>query len=466
MLTRLKVQGFKNLVDVDVRFGPFTCIAGANGVGKSNIFDAIRFLSALASDTLLEATKSVRDSRRPDVRSLFFRVGDQYQNTMYFEAEMIVPFEGEDDLGQFAQASMTFLRYSLKLGYREEDDNLEIQQESLVHINKGESAKNLPFIHSPAWRNSVIRGRRTDPLISTAENSLGETEIRLHQDAGGKGGGRPTPRLAKSLPRTLLHLANAAEYRTAVLARNEMRSWLLYQLEPTALREADDLKTAGYLTPKGGHLPATLYRLAKNSTDYHVYDSIALRINELVREIQEVGVDRDDKRDLLTLWAAGSDGTHHPAHALSDGTLRFLALATLEADPKFQGVLCLEEPENGIHPERIGAMLNLLQSLAVNPNMPVDLDNPLRQVIINTHSPLVVLHTPDDSLLAAEIQPSSKIIKGLQLSLSCLPNTWRSRISNSISIFTKGKLLRYLRPELSENLAPNSVGQISWVVDA
>jgi len=46
MLTRLIVSGFKNLVDVDVRFGPFTtCVAGANGVGKSNLFDAIRFLS-------------------------------------------------------------------------------------------------------------------------------------------------------------------------------------------------------------------------------------------------------------------------------------------------------------------------------------------------------------------------------------------------------------------------------------
>ena len=49
MLTRLKVSGFKNLVGVDVRFGPFTCIAGANGIGKSNLFDAIAFLGALAS---------------------------------------------------------------------------------------------------------------------------------------------------------------------------------------------------------------------------------------------------------------------------------------------------------------------------------------------------------------------------------------------------------------------------------
>ena len=43
MLTRLKVNGFKNLVDVDVYFGPFTCVAGANAVGKSNLFDAIHF---------------------------------------------------------------------------------------------------------------------------------------------------------------------------------------------------------------------------------------------------------------------------------------------------------------------------------------------------------------------------------------------------------------------------------------
>ena len=41
MLTRLRVKGFKNLVDVEAHFGPFTCIAGANAVGKSNLFDAV-----------------------------------------------------------------------------------------------------------------------------------------------------------------------------------------------------------------------------------------------------------------------------------------------------------------------------------------------------------------------------------------------------------------------------------------
>lgn len=40
MLTRLEVDGFKNLLDFPVDFGPFNCIAGPNGVGKSNLFDA------------------------------------------------------------------------------------------------------------------------------------------------------------------------------------------------------------------------------------------------------------------------------------------------------------------------------------------------------------------------------------------------------------------------------------------
>jgi AAA15 family ATPase/GTPase len=51
MLTHLEAHGFKNLVDVRAEFGAFTCIAGANGVGRSNVFDAIEFLPHLAGGT-------------------------------------------------------------------------------------------------------------------------------------------------------------------------------------------------------------------------------------------------------------------------------------------------------------------------------------------------------------------------------------------------------------------------------
>ena len=141
MLTRLKINGFKNLVDVDVRFGPFTCIAGANGVGKSNLFDAILFLSALADRPFVEAALSVRNEggRTGDIRSIFHRVGSRHDEEISFEAEMLIPGEGADDLGQRAEATATFLRYSVALqcvqnAERRPGGGLELLKEELTHI--------------------------------------------------------------------------------------------------------------------------------------------------------------------------------------------------------------------------------------------------------------------------------------------------------------------------------------------
>jgi predicted ATPase len=98
MLTRLRVNGFKNLRGVDIKFGPFTCIAGPNGVGKSNLFDAIMFLSDLSSMPIIKAAGRARgtNGRTADFAGLFFRGNDQAPRVMEFVAEMIVPTEREE----------------------------------------------------------------------------------------------------------------------------------------------------------------------------------------------------------------------------------------------------------------------------------------------------------------------------------------------------------------------------------
>jgi hypothetical protein len=134
------------------------------------LFDAIGFLGALANSSLIEAAKSVREGRRStDVRSLFHRVGDQYDNTMSFEAEMIIPEKGTDDLGQEAKASITFLRYSVELALRNLENRsslgeLEIIREQLERINTTDSHHHLRFPHKMGWRKSTITGQRTTLL--------------------------------------------------------------------------------------------------------------------------------------------------------------------------------------------------------------------------------------------------------------------------------------------------------------
>lgn len=481
MLTRLKVSGFKNLVNVDVRFGPFTCIAGANGVGKSNLFDAIRFLSALADLPLIEAALSVRDEggRTGDVRSLFHRVGDEYASKMSFEAEMIVGSEGVDDLGQKAEASITFLRYWVELVYKKDDSlrslgSLELLKEELVHINIGDAPKHLLFPHkAKTWRKSAVKGQRRVPYFISTEGEGTNRVIKLHQDGGSSG--RPLARSAVDLPRTVLSVTNAAESPTALLVRREMQSWQLLQLEPSSLRQPDEFTAPTELGIDGSHLASTLYhvaRLRKNQegngksasiAEAQVYAQVAGRLSELLDDVDEVSIDRDDRRELLTLMVTTRDGTTHPARSLSDGTMRFLALAVLEENPEVQGLLCLEEPENGIHPERIPKMLRLLQDIATDVEEPVDRDNPLRQVIVNTHAPAVVQQVPEDSLLVAELKekklPSGQRFKGVYF--SCLPDTWRhSKVPEPerASVVSLGKLLAYLNPALTEELEPNGNG--------
>jgi hypothetical protein len=136
--------------------------------------------------------------------------------------------------------------------------------------------------------------------------------------------------------------------------------------------------------------------------------------------------------------------------ALSMEPLGF-CLAVLELDPEAQGVLCLEEPENGLHPNRIPAVLELLQDIATDVEERIGDDNPLRQVIINTHSPVVVQQVSDESLIVATSKEMMRGDKRFQsASFGCLKDTWRSAAPDGTTIVNLGTLLDYLNPVVKE----------------
>lgn len=460
MLTRLKVKGFKNLQDVDVRFGPFTCIAGPNGAGKSNLFDAIAFLSALANKSLIDAALSVRggQGRMGDVRSLFHRSGREVSDRMSFEVEMIIPARGLDQLGQWAEASMTYLTYRLELRYRGQSADrplgaLEIVSESLESLDPREAGTNLGFDHSKAWRDSVIHDRQPSSVFISTASEEGGNVVSLHAEAGEQTAGRPRKVPASTLPRTMLSSAsNATEHPTLVIARYEMTTWTPLQLEPTALRAPGTFSAFPFIAADGSGVPAMLFMEAafarqRTGTDVDLYSRIANRLAELDEDVRTISVDRDENRQLLYIVITDRQGTPHVARSLSDGTLRFLALAVLEASSIPPPLLCLEEPENGIHPRRIPAMLRLLQDLAVDPAEPVDFDNPLRQVIINTHSPQVVAEVPHDSLLMAEaVTEWGAGERVTRLRFAPLPDTWRSQVDPALQPVARGVLQDFLNP--------------------
>lgn len=122
MLTRLEVDGFKNLLGFEVDFGPFNCIAGPNGVGKSNIFDAIRFLSLLADHTIVDAALNVRGTpETADVCDIFWTDSEAQAEKFRIAAEMIVEPKVFDDIERSVEPTSTYLRYEIEIGYRDID---------------------------------------------------------------------------------------------------------------------------------------------------------------------------------------------------------------------------------------------------------------------------------------------------------------------------------------------------------
>lgn len=433
MLTRLKISGFKNLVDVDVHFGPFTCVAGANGTGKSNLFEAISFLSDLADKSLHEAALSLRVPGS-DIRSLFHRVGDSYVDKISFEAEMIVPSESIDGLGQRITPTSTTLRYSLTLQYRP-DGRLEVSHEQLDSLEEM-----MPFF--------------------VAKNRLSALQsLEINQDGANSQNCKVS--IPESAQTCISRINDALRYPTIFIARQEIRSWQILQLDPNKLRQSDDRYTTPFFQANTFHLTATIYALAHahkpgaRPDPVAVYARITERLAQLNPEVESVSVDYDPKQSKLTLLVADIHSAVHPAHELSANTLRLLSLVVLELMP-YNGLICWESPEEGMHPSSIASILQILQQMAIDPEQPVTATNPLRQIIISTNSPLVVQQVPADSLVIAELTDTQRDHQYFpRANFTYLPHTWRHITDRNPekNIVASDSLLSYLNPIIS-NLSP------------
>ena len=421
MLLSLSIKNFKSIRQAHIRFGPFTCFVGHNGVGKSNLFDAIHFLSALTERDISEAATEVRRTSDGGYSPLDLVFGRDPDRRIELCADMVASPEVEDDFGQLAKPSTTLLTYRIGLRYQSESDRLLVEHESLTHAKLEDYKKFIGFQSSKDFKKSVaLGGRRGGPLISTRQD-----RIQLHGDGGSRG--RPAP-VGRS-PLTVVGGTNTSDYPTVLAAKREMASWRILHLEPSAMRTPDTRSAPPHVSAAGGHIPATLHAVVKKNPDAKA--EILYRLRQLNSDIAELGVYADDVRDQLALRARvpGVDNWLY-GRSLSDGTLRYIALVLMLADARDRAVLCIEEPENGIHPSRVPNLAELLRDYAVDVNDPVAADNPLRQVVLNTHSPEVARQFSCDDLLFVERAVTSG---GGPISVfRPISNTWRATLSNGM----------------------------------
>lgn len=179
--------------------------------------------------------------------------------------------------------------------------------------------------------------------------------------------------------------------------REHLGSWRLYHVHDTSdtspMRKTAQLNDNGYLRPDGSNLPAFLYLLKMKHEES--YDLIRRTIQRVTPFFDDFNLVPDPlNEDTIRLaWRHKNSDQYFSAAAFSDGTLRFIVLATLFLQPQqFRpSVIVVDEPELGLHPSAITLLASMVRGASQS-----------TQVILSTQSSLLLDHFEPEDVLVAE----------------------------------------------------------------
>ncbi len=370
MLRRLKVQGYKSLVDIEISLSPLTVIFGPNAAGKSNLLDSVSLLArVVTSENLDEAFTRHRGS---PLEAFTFSTGGMEellargQAHFTFEADVEVSTEVEEyvrseinrarrGLTEGMPRSLVLnrrLRYRLTVEILTDSGHLRVMDERLEAMKSDWSrdASRHPFI----WREGT------------------EQRIRLRREGQGhpiyEALGQDRPVASKRL--------YPPHYPHVFAFREELARWRAYFLEPSAMRAETPLKELLVLPSNGSDL-AAFYHTLKTSHPKR-YGSFERTLRGVVSTADAVRVE-PDKTGVLKLEVDES-GIPMSSRVVSEGTLRVLGLLAITNPLEPLSLVGYEEPENGIHADRLSLVGRVLLSAA---------ERGTTQYIINTHSPVL-----------------------------------------------------------------------------
>jgi predicted ATPase len=403
VLTRIEIDGFKTFEKFAMDIGPFLVILGPNASGKSNLFDAIRLLSYLAGTDLRTAVKGLRG----EPHELFRRRLDGSPGMrMDFAVEVLLDPQVRDPWGATVQITHSRVRYEVEIERRKDDRGIErlvvAREQATPILSQDDRWKPGGRQPSAQFRHAFMKYVRRTPWLTTVDAG-GSSSFKIGQD-GRAGRMRP----AEAAEATVLSSITSAEFQHLYALREELRSWRFLQLDPAALRRPSPTTAAEELEPDGSNLATVLARIqAETRTQMRPKGSladIAADLASLVPRVVDLGVEEDMSNREYRIDITMRDGPPFSSRVVSDGTLRILALLTLLYDPKHRGLVCFEEPENGVHPSRLSAVIRRLRELVADPNSTeADEQAPLAQILMNSHSPVVLSTLREGEMMFADM---------------------------------------------------------------
>lgn len=189
--------------------------------------------------------------------------------------------------------------------------------------------------------------------------------------------------------------------------RMHLDSYRIYHFHDTSRnappKQTSDVSDNRFLRHDAGNIAAFLYYLHEKQPEHF------RNIEDTVRQVApffnrfNLAPSALNPEKIQLEWEEKGNDAYFNASALSDGTLRFICLATLLLQPQLPSVVLIDEPELGLHPAAIHVLSGLLQSAATR-----------TQLIVATQSVTLVNQLEPEQVWVVDREDGQSIFRHLK----------------------------------------------------
>lgn len=337
----IRLKNFKTFKSLELTEIPQLAVfVGANGTGKSTLFEVFGFL---------------RDSLNNNIRQALQKRGGYKEVISRGETDNI---EIELQFRIEIAKKERLVTYILILS---ESEGVPVIEREILRYKRGSYGSPFHFLDFKTGEGYAITNEemfdKPDAELSREFQKLGSPDILAIKGLG-----------------------QFQKFKAANAFRTFIENWHVSDFHITDARPSQEAGYAEHLSPTGNNLPL----VAQFIFEKHpmVFDTILLKMKERVPGISDVKAVATEDGRIILKFQDGSFTDPFIARFVSDGTIKMFAYLVLLYDPKPHPLLCIEEPENQLYPTLMEELMEEFR----------DYSNRGGQVFISTHSPDLLNH--------------------------------------------------------------------------
>jgi len=382
--TKMIIENFKSIASAEIDFAPFTILVGANASGKSNLINAFKFLSNIATEGIENAV--ALQGGIPYLTNMSLPKGSPIEISFSLDISnegWIRYTENKSFALEVQKIDYHFMiQPNLKGGgYHIVEDELILTFDCL-HVDPSAKGKDrytplnakYTFVAEKKTAKSNIQLRNTfDPLdVIDEETRKSISENITHQVFA---------RICNEDKNELML------YRVSMLLPpvfSESTFIRIFDFDPKELKKASSMASTKILEENGSNLASVLHNILRTKENR---DKLTTYLKSFLPFVNGISVENNLDRSFSYKIQENFSNRAFHSNFLSDGTVSLLAIIIALYFESLSNIIILEEPERNIHPKLLSNLLESAEDVSEE-----------KQVIITTHNPEMLKHAKIESV--------------------------------------------------------------------